>query len=102
MPDVDTEQLLDQAAAGDEAARGQLLQRHRTRLKRMVTVRADPRLVARVDPSDVVQETLIEAAAQLGHYLRRRPLPFYPWLRGSPRPGSRPCTAGTCRPVAAA
>jgi RNA polymerase sigma-70 factor (ECF subfamily) len=48
----------------------------------MVTVRADPRLVARVDPSDVVQDTLAEAAARLDEYRRRRPLPFYPWLRG--------------------
>ena len=82
MPEPDTEQLLDQAAGGDAAARGPLLQRHRARLKRMVTVRADPRLVARVDPSDVVQDTLAEAAARLDEYLRRRPLPFYPWLRG--------------------
>jgi RNA polymerase sigma-70 factor (ECF subfamily) len=47
----------------------------------MVAVRADPRLAARVDPSDVVQEALAEAAAKLDRYLRERPLPFYPWLR---------------------
>ncbi len=47
----------------------------------MVAVRFDPRLAARVDPSDVVQETLAEAAAGLDRYLRERPLPFYPWLR---------------------
>jgi RNA polymerase sigma-70 factor (ECF subfamily) len=81
MPVADTEQLLNRAAGGDEAARGQLLQRHRDRLKRMVTVRADPRLAARVDPSDVVQDTLAEAAGRLDGYLRERPLPFYPWLR---------------------
>jgi RNA polymerase sigma-70 factor (ECF subfamily) len=82
MPEADTDQLLDRAAGGDAAARGQLLQRHRQRLKRMVAVRADPRLAARVDPSDIVQETLADAAAQLDDYLRRRPLAFYPWLRG--------------------
>jgi RNA polymerase sigma-70 factor (ECF subfamily) len=47
----------------------------------MVAVRADPRLAARVDPSDVVQEALAEAAAKLDGYLRTRPLPIYPWLR---------------------
>jgi RNA polymerase sigma-70 factor (ECF subfamily) len=47
----------------------------------MVAVRFDPRLAARVDPSDVVQESLAEAAANLDRYLRDRPLPFYPWLR---------------------
>jgi RNA polymerase sigma-70 factor (ECF subfamily) len=41
----------------------------------------DRRLAARVDPSDVVQEALAEAAVKLSDYLRRRPLPFYPWLR---------------------
>src|SRR5262249_20138207 len=53
----------------------------RRRLGRMVAVRFDPRLAARVDPSDVVQDTLAEAAANLDRYLRERPLPFYPWLR---------------------
>jgi RNA polymerase sigma-70 factor, ECF subfamily len=81
MATADTELLLKQAAGGDAAARDRLLQRHRERLKRMVAVRADPRLAARVDPSDVVQETLAEAAANLDAYLRDRPLPFYPWLR---------------------
>jgi RNA polymerase sigma-70 factor (ECF subfamily) len=47
----------------------------------MVAVRLDPRLGARLDASDVVQESLAEAAAQLDRYLQDRPLPFYPWLR---------------------
>ena len=47
----------------------------------MVAVRADPRLAARVDPSDVVQEALMDAAGKLGRYLATKPLPFYPWLR---------------------
>src|SRR4029077_18395091 len=68
----DTEQLLDAAAHGDDLARGQLLERHRPRLRRMVAVRLDRRLAARVDPSDVVQETLAEAAAKLNDYLRER------------------------------
>jgi RNA polymerase sigma-70 factor (ECF subfamily) len=77
----DTEQLIEQASQGDSAARQQLLVRHRDRLRRMVRVRMDRRLAARVDPSDVVQEALAAAAAKLSDYLRRRPLPFYPWLR---------------------
>jgi len=81
MTTADTEHLLERAAAGDGAAREQLLQRYRRRLGRMVAVRFDPRLAARVDPSDVVQETLAEAAANLDRYLQQRPLPFYPWLR---------------------
>jgi RNA polymerase sigma-70 factor (ECF subfamily) len=81
MATTDTEHLLQRVAVGDTAACDALLERHRGRLRRMVAVRFDLRLAARVDPSDVVQETLAEAAAQLRRYLEERPLPFYPWLR---------------------
>jgi RNA polymerase sigma-70 factor (ECF subfamily) len=81
MSTTDTDHLLQRVADGDVTARDQLLERFRRRLRRMVVVRFDPRLAARVDPSDVVQETLAEAAAQLDRYLQERPLPFYPWLR---------------------
>jgi len=78
---ADTEELLARAGRGDVPARQELLARHRARLARMVAVRLDPRLAARVDPSDVVQEALIEADRRLAEYLRGQPLPFYPWLR---------------------
>jgi RNA polymerase sigma-70 factor (ECF subfamily) len=77
----DTDVLLDRAAAGDQRARQQLLGRHRDRLKKMIALRLDRRLVARVDPSDVVQEALADADRKLDAYLRDRPLPYYPWLR---------------------
>jgi RNA polymerase sigma-70 factor (ECF subfamily) len=79
--DPETKQLVDQAAQGDAAARGQLLHRFRHRLRAMIGLRMDRRLAARIDPSDVVQETLADAVQQLSDYLRRQPLPFYPWLR---------------------
>jgi RNA polymerase sigma-70 factor (ECF subfamily) len=75
------EELIERAARGDPAARDALLDRHRERLRTMVAIRMDHRLAARVDPSDVVQESLAEAACHLADYLQRRPLPFYPWLR---------------------
>jgi len=80
-PEPDTEALLQRAAQGERAARSQLLDRHYQRLQRMVALRLDPRVAPRVDPSDVLQESLAEAVAQISDYLRRRPLPFYPWLR---------------------
>jgi RNA polymerase sigma-70 factor (ECF subfamily) len=79
--DSQTEGLIERAADGDEAASEQLLSHHRQRLRRMVAVRMDRRLLTRVDPSDVVQEALAEAARKLPQYLLQRPLPFYPWLR---------------------
>ncbi len=79
--DTDTEQLVDRAAVGDRSAMEQLMSRHRDRLRQMVSVRMDRRLAARVDPSDVVQETLAEAARKLPVFVRERSLPFYLWLR---------------------
>jgi RNA polymerase sigma-70 factor (ECF subfamily) len=77
----DTEQLLAQVRQGNEQARQQLLTRHRSRLRRMVSVHLDRRFIARIDPSDVVQEALAEAARRLDDYLQQPPLPFYAWLR---------------------
>jgi RNA polymerase sigma-70 factor (ECF subfamily) len=78
---MDTNALLDRAGAGDTQARDQLLAQHRERLKQMIRFRLDPRLAARIDSSDVVQETLASASQRLKQYLQSRPLPFYPWLR---------------------
>ena len=75
-----TDLYLRDAARGDQAALRSLLERHRERLRRMVTLRLDSRVAARVDASDVVQEALIDAARKLADYERDRPLPFYPWL----------------------
>jgi RNA polymerase sigma-70 factor (ECF subfamily) len=77
----DSNDLILGVAHGDREARQKLLFLHRARLRRMVAVRMDHRLAARVDPSDVVQEALIEADRLLDDYLRNPPLPFYPWLR---------------------
>jgi RNA polymerase sigma-70 factor, ECF subfamily len=80
-PEPDTEELLDLAGQGDRAARNRLLDRHRQRLRALIALRIDPRLAARIDPSDVVQESLADADGRLSDYLRTRPLPFYVWLR---------------------
>jgi RNA polymerase sigma-70 factor (ECF subfamily) len=77
----DTEDLLLEVSRGNASARSELLQRHQQRLRQMIAVRMDRRLAARVDPSDVVQDVLLEADRRLAEYLRERPLPFYPWLR---------------------
>ena len=78
---ADTDQLIERVSAGDVAARGKLLVRHRDRLKRMVSAYLDRRLRARIDPSDVVQESLADADGQLDAFIDKRPVPFYVWLR---------------------
>jgi RNA polymerase sigma-70 factor, ECF subfamily len=77
----ETSELIDRASRGDPVARQLLLSLHRARLRLMVLGRLDRRLAARLDPSDVVQDALIEASCNLDGYFRDRPLPFYPWLR---------------------
>jgi RNA polymerase sigma-70 factor, ECF subfamily len=74
------EELLRDAARGGELAVRRLLELYRERLRQMIAARLDRRLAPRLDPSDVVQETLADAARRLPDYLRDRPLPFYPWL----------------------
>jgi RNA polymerase sigma-70 factor (ECF subfamily) len=82
--DVDsapTRELLQQVRAGDARAKDELFTRHRAYLCRFVELRLDPRLRARVEPSDVVQEAQMEAARRLPTYLDRPALPFRLWLR---------------------
>lgn len=78
---ADTDVLLGRVAHGDSRAVGELMDRHRPRLRRMVALRLDPRVLRRIDPSDVVQEALTEASRKLPAYVETRPIPFYPWLR---------------------
>jgi RNA polymerase sigma-70 factor (ECF subfamily) len=81
MDDRTLAELLQQARAGDAGSVQRLFTEHRERLKQMIRLRLDRRIAARVDPSDVVQETLAEAVRRLPKYLEEQPIPFYPWLR---------------------
>src|SRR5262245_15689632 len=79
--DSGVQKQLRQAAAGDEGCWRRLLEQHSGRLRRMVEFRLDPRLQGRLDPSDVLQETYLEAFRQLDDYLSRPGPPFHLWLR---------------------
>lgn len=81
-PDTDeTRELIVRARAGDSAATGALLERHREALRRLVAMRLDRAIQNRVDSSDVVQDALIEAGRRLPEYLNDPRLPFHLWLR---------------------
>jgi RNA polymerase sigma-70 factor, ECF subfamily len=77
----ETSALLQRAAAGDQQSLGLLFAQHRERLRRMVTLRLDHRLQGRIDASDVIQETFLDASAGLPGYVQNPVLPFYLWLR---------------------
>jgi RNA polymerase sigma-70 factor (ECF subfamily) len=78
---ADPERLLEQARQGDEQARQRLLALHREPVRRMISLRLDPAIAARLDASDVVQEVLLEASRRLDDYLRDPAMPFALWLR---------------------
>jgi RNA polymerase sigma-70 factor (ECF subfamily) len=73
--------LIARARAGDREALNALLARHRDRLRRMVEMRLDSRLQARLDASDVIQDAYVEVAERLDEYLRDPQIPFFLWLR---------------------
>jgi RNA polymerase sigma-70 factor (ECF subfamily) len=76
-----TQDLLDRARQGEPDAVEQLLGNHREPLRRLIGMRLDPALAARVDASDIVQDVLIEAHRRLTEYLRQPAMPFHLWLR---------------------
>jgi RNA polymerase sigma-70 factor (ECF subfamily) len=76
-----TRAWLEKIGRGDQSALGLLLSHHRDRVRAFVEVRLDACLRARMDPSDVVQETQLEVIRRMDDYLRRRPMPFHLWVR---------------------
>ena len=60
---------------------GELFQKHRTRLRRLVQLRLDRRVQGRLDPSDVLQEAYLEATGRVDEYVRDPGMPFFLWLR---------------------
>ncbi len=74
-------QLLDRAGDGDQDALTDLFSRYRSRLKRMVRLRMNPKMLGRVDDSDVLQEAFLEVSQHLTDYLRDPTMPFFLWLR---------------------
>jgi RNA polymerase sigma-70 factor (ECF subfamily) len=77
----ETDDLLRRAADGDSDAVAALLARHRDRLEQMVRLRLDRRLQGRIDPSDVLQETYLEAARRVAEFARAPTTSVYVWLR---------------------
>jgi RNA polymerase sigma-70 factor (ECF subfamily) len=77
----ETEGLLSQARKGEAEAVERLLAVHREPLRRMIGLRLDPALAARIDASDIVQDVLLEAHRRLSDYLRNPVMPFHLWLR---------------------
>jgi RNA polymerase sigma-70 factor (ECF subfamily) len=74
--------LVESAAAGEQASLENLLNLYTDRLTRMICLRIDRRISARIDVEDVVQEVHMHASQHLVDYVQRPAVPFYLWLRG--------------------
>src|SRR4051812_37586674 len=77
---AETRQLVVRAIDGERPALDELLTGFRPQLRRMVAVRMDSRLKTRVDPSDVVQSVLAQAAQKVVTF-QNPPEQFFHWLR---------------------
>ena len=64
-----------------DAELGRLLELHRRRLLKMVHLRMDPRLKARLGASDVLQDAYVEINQRVGEYLKDPRMPFFLWVR---------------------
>ncbi len=71
----------ESAGEADNRAFNEILSRHRGRLKKMVSVRMNQKLQGRIDASDVIQDTFIEAARALDSYLENPKISVFLWLR---------------------
>jgi RNA polymerase sigma-70 factor (ECF subfamily) len=78
---VDREQILSQARAGDADALGQLLQLYRNYLGLLARCQIGRRLQGKVDPSDLIQETFLEAHRDFPSFRGTTEAEFTGWLR---------------------
>lgn len=66
---------------GDYDAFGELFAQHQDRLLQIIRFRLDRRLVARLDPEDVLQQVFLDASARIRHYVDNHSGSFFVWLR---------------------
>src|SRR5262245_32183992 len=79
--DRDIEHLFTAARLGSKSGLGHLLTLYANCLKVLVAAQLDPRLRARVSPSDIIQETFFEAHRDFPQFRGESSAEFLAWLR---------------------
>jgi RNA polymerase sigma-70 factor (ECF subfamily) len=77
----DPQQLLTKARRDAPACLGRLLQFYYNYLRLLASTQIDAKLQARFSPSDVVQETFLEAHRDFGQFRGQTEAEFLAWLR---------------------
>jgi RNA polymerase sigma-70 factor (ECF subfamily) len=78
---AEPERLMALARAGDASALGRLLELYANYLGLMARLQVGRRLQGKVDPSDLVQETFLEAHRDFPRFRGHSELEFLGWLR---------------------
>jgi RNA polymerase sigma-70 factor, ECF subfamily len=78
---TDPQTLIEQARRGDAAALGRLLDTYRVALKRIAERQLFARLAVRMDASDVVQQTFLEAHRGFGQFEGQSVPELLAWLQ---------------------
>lgn len=75
-------ELVPLALEGDKEAAAELFQVYRARLRKMVELRMHAKVRARIDASDVLQESLVEVIRQIGSFKdKQETMPVFTWMR---------------------
>src|SRR5215471_5306331 len=74
-------ELLDQALQGDRDALGRLLEAQRTALRRLAERQLEGRIAVRVDASDIVQQTFLEAYRSFPQFAGQDARELVAWLQ---------------------
>lgn len=75
------EDLLQQAKAGDRDSLGKLLAAYQNYLRLLAGTQLDDQLRSRLSPSDIVQETMLEAHCDFPQFRGNSDNEFFGWLR---------------------
>jgi RNA polymerase sigma-70 factor (ECF subfamily) len=79
--DPSPDELLSRARAGDDDARGRLLEAYRSYLTLLARVQLGRELQGKTDPSDLVQEVFLEAHRDFGQFQGQTGDELRAWLR---------------------
>ncbi len=77
----DATRLIQQAKQGEDAALGELFARYRNYIALLARLGLNPELRAKIDPSDVVQETFLHAQRSFPKFIGASEGEFLQWLK---------------------